>query len=242
MERQQFAPAGDPAVQHIGGHPPRPRSVRRSRLLRRIGAVAAVASLGAAMLGSVPAQAAITTKATPAAVVTTVHQPVPAPTGLTGPELAAYRAHNYRLLGTPVRTVVTRSSHPAPAPPGAAANDPCQTVSAHINEYNVWGAVLWTYTVNTYYCWNYVTVTYHHTWAQSSIPGWSSLLGWQYKGTQTNDFWCYYATSRWCSGNEEYLQAEYDYCPVHYGCIESLYPWIEMWELYDGNWGSQGGM
>jgi hypothetical protein len=239
MERQQFAPTGDPAVQHIGRHPQRPRGAKKRTLGRLALTLCVPAVVAVTGMTTLTGQALA---APSGGTVTAVHQLVPAPPDLTGPELVAYRAHNYRLLGTPVRTVVTRSSHPAPAPPGAAANDPCQTVSAHINEYNVWGAVLWTYTVNTYYCWDYVTVTYHHTWAQSSIPGWSSLLGWQYKGTQTNDFWCYYATSRWCSGNEEYLQAEYDYCPVHYGCIESLYPWIEMWELYDGNWGSQGGM
>jgi hypothetical protein len=213
----------------------------KKRTMRRLAAGLCVSA--------VVAVTGITTLAGPALAapsggpVTAVHhRPGLAPSGLTGPELAAYRAHHYRQLATPVRTVVGRSSHPAPVPPGAAASTSCQTATAWVNEYNWWGGVLWTFTVNTYYCWNYMTVTYHHTWAQSSIPGWSAALGWEYKGTPTNDMWCYYATSTWCSGNEEYLMAEYDYCPVHIGCVETLNPWIEMWELYDGSSGSQGGM
>ena len=73
--------------------------------------------------------------------------------------------------------------------------------------------------------------------------GWASAGGWSFKGVipSSVEFNCFYAMSRWCSGNHEHSQGEFDYCVLHVGCISSVYPWIDQYEYYYGKADGNGG-
>lgn len=75
MKNQKATSVGDPADKRSEDYPQRPYSKRGSRLLCRIGTVAAAVSISGAMLGAVPAQAATTARTTPTAAALPNHYP-----------------------------------------------------------------------------------------------------------------------------------------------------------------------
>jgi hypothetical protein len=118
-----------------------------------------------------------------------------------------------------------------------SAGDPCATRSFEIDlvEWPLgWPTDAW-YKMTTYWCWNGVIVTTHHTYQTHGITTFGSAEGWTYNG-QSSGWWCYVASGshRNCSGNTEWAQGDFQDCVVKVGCIGNWNPFIQEWENYHG--------
>ena len=133
--------------------------------------------------------------------------------------------------GTPGTSVVPASDD--------SAGDPCttDTYTRYLIDEATQQEVA-AFAMHTYFCWNNKTVTSHTTWETGSVTTLGGLEGWTYLGHDATVFHCYtaYGSSRTCSGNYEEDQGNFQECILHYGCVGSWNPTIQMWENYKGKW------
>ncbi len=196
-----------------------------------IPAAAAVSVLALAL----PASAAPSSGAAPAVTAPSAISARSAAAHVKGSLPAAY----YRVSKMGTRTVTTIASPALRARMGAPAGQPCATFTTDQYYNNYLGQTLFNYYQNTYFCWDYNTVTYHSTWESGMIPGWAKAIGWRYDGVVTTGFNCFYATSRWCSGNHEFSQGHFEICIS--GLCDVEYPYIDQYEYYNGHRTGSGG-
>ncbi len=146
------------------------------------------------------------------------------------------------------------SAAPAPAAPPAgsavltnaentdgvdAAGNACKVGWSQITYKDVFGITLWWLRMTTTWCYNGVTVTSHSTSITHDVTGPGTALGWSWGG-QHSGFACYVdnGSNRNCSGNHEWVTAQFDHNPLPSVCVEKL----NEWENYHGQffWSSAG--
>ncbi len=116
--------------------------------------------------------------------------------------------------------------------------------------------MLW-FQMEEYYCWDGPAVgpptpsekvTSHATTRSIGVTHTGSLLGWKFDKYLTPvQFHCFVSDSHFsgginaCSGNYEYDQAQFDYCPIRIGCVSNDYPWVQQEEYLSGAYWETGG-
>jgi len=122
-------------------------------------------------------------------------------------------------------------------PTVGTAGTRCETSWVRVTERNAVHITLYWFQLNTYWCWNGVTVTYHRTYPTWDITTLGGDVGWQYRGIPDGiQFNCYVASgsNRNCSGNHEAATAHFELCVLRIGCVQNTYIHIEEWENYHG--------
>lgn len=110
-------------------------------------------------------------------------------------------------------------------PPGGGS---CKWAQVERWAKNVLGQKLWSYFQKIEWCYNgtYITAKTRLRWAEVYFPGW------EFKGHIGNyesggvGYWSYRA----------WTQGKFSFCPLNLGCIQHVYPWIDMTVYANGNW------
>lgn len=141
--------------------------------------------------------------------------------------------------------------------PRNAAGDPCATIYG-TERVTQMGVTVADYYQNTYFCWNGTQygpwssadlVTSHSTTWSVGITTAGSVASWKYGQNITGmEFHCF--TSGYgfsgginkCSGNYEYQEVQFEWCPIRIGCVGSADAWIEQAEYLNGDYYQTGGV
>jgi hypothetical protein len=119
-----------------------------------------------------------------------------------------------------------------------SAGDPCRTSSRQQNAKDFFGITLFWFKMQTRYCWDNRTVTYHRTTISWGVTGPGAAVGWAYISNSGIRFNCYVASgsTRQCSGNHEWATASFHNVVTRQVCL----PHIDEWENYRGQFFSGG--
>lgn len=120
-----------------------------------------------------------------------------------------------------------------------AAGDPCKTVTYTRFIYDAMTrATVASFSIHTYFCYNYSKVKSHSTWVTGNVTTVGGLEGWTYNGHDTIEFNCYVASGSTgsCSGNHESDQGYFQECILKVGCVGTWDPTVQEWENYKGQW------
>jgi hypothetical protein len=118
---------------------------------------------------------------------------------------------------------------------GGTSNGPgrgqCETFYYQQDGRDVLGIEEVWFRTTTYFCWNWLQVTYHSTYSRGVVTGPGAAAGWQYSG-ESSSFTCYqvagYRSS--CGGNYETAQGQFEACVFKIGCVADFTPFIQEWE------------
>jgi hypothetical protein len=110
--------------------------------------------------------------------------------------------------------------------------DPCATYTVTVTNKDIFGIILFSFHMVTYFCWNGVIVTSHDTSVGAGVTATGVATGWEYVGDTGIDFYCYTASgsTRNCSGNSESSRGYF------YNVLtgESVNNFINQFETYTG--------
>lgn len=110
-------------------------------------------------------------------------------------------------------------------PPGGGS---CKALTVWRGGKNALGQFLWKYFQKIEWCYNgsYITAKTRLRWGEVYFPGW------EFKGHIGNyesggvGYWSYRA----------WTQGKFSLCPLSLGCIQHVYPWIDMTVYANGNY------
>jgi hypothetical protein len=114
----------------------------------------------------------------------------------------------------------------------------CKQVSIARVGRSFFGAVIYKYWQDKYFCWNYpkVTTTTVGVHVTNVDPFWF------YRGTIQSSGWYYL----WCCGNSSsghysIRQGKFENCVPNVGCPGKEYPWVKIWAHADGSYSYETG-
>jgi hypothetical protein len=111
------------------------------------------------------------------------------------------------------------------------------TVSFEVTKRSLLGFVAWRYHQVDHWCWQYPNITclnigsnFYDVDANGQVVYDSAGYGWYYTWSG-GPFGGHYA----------HREGRIDNCVLHYGCIGSYYPYVDMWLNGNGAWTASGG-
>lgn len=112
----------------------------------------------------------------------------------------------------------------------------CATVDAWRTKYTLLGFVAYKFHQTKHWCWSYPRITSVDVGAYMSDVDPNYIL----RGVSGYG-WFYTWAGSGQGGHYSYRQAQVENCVLHYGCLGTAYPWVEIWVNGNGAWSANWG-
>lgn len=135
----------------------------------------------------------------------------------------------------PVDTKTVDAKDPQPQPSDWVGVPGCASVPSTLYMTNAFGSVIFSYTINKYWCWNMNVVTYAPPAGLSAYIAPWARYAWQYHGQIHGGQFGIAPVPGGFRGDQSWSQGWFSECFVRYGCVANVYPTVLVTGWFDGH-------